>query len=127
MRNNGVTARVIVPAGVALGLPGELTVAMSGNGVLSTFVQPEEFVCGYHVAILTPQDESMPLYERLWWGQCILANRYRYSFGRQANRSLASLSLPDEIPAYVSNAVVSDVCQEMITGLRKHFDEKQVR
>jgi hypothetical protein len=35
-----------------------------------------------------------------------LANRYRYRYGRQANRSLASLVLPDYIPDYVRKAVL---------------------
>ena len=52
MRNNGVTARV-VPPNNNLGKAGEITVALSGNGVLSSFVQPEDFVTGFHVMILT--------------------------------------------------------------------------
>lgn len=32
---------------------------------------------------------------------CIKQNRYKYSFGRQANRTLANLELPDRIPSYV--------------------------
>ncbi len=109
MGNNGVTARVEVPDGVAPAASGELTVALSGNGVLSTFVQPEPFLCGFHVAILTPKRSPMPLSEKLWWARCIYANRYRYSYGRQANRSLMGLSLPDAIPQFVSDAVVPEI------------------
>lgn len=96
MRNNGVTARVHVDADYAR--PGEISVALGGNGVLSSFVQPEPFVCGRDVMILTAKDESMSLVERLWWCRCIWENRYRYSYGRQANRTLGSLLVPESCP-----------------------------
>lgn len=107
MKNNGVTARVTID--LVPGEAGELTVALSGNGILSTFVQPEPFVTGYHVMILRPLVPTMSLTEKLWWSRCILENRYRYSYGRQANRSLAALELPDEIPVWVAETVVPDV------------------
>ena len=94
MTNNGVTARVRIPDGIEPGNGGELTVALGGNGVLSTFMQPEPFLCGRDVAILVPKNTLMSIAEKLWWATCIYANRYRVSFGRQANRTLASLALP---------------------------------
>jgi hypothetical protein len=108
--NNGVTGRVLVPSGVTPGEPGELTVALGGmGGVLYTFLQPEPFVCGRDVAILTARDPNMLVSEKLWWCQCILANRYRYSFGRQANRTLPSIVLPDGIPEYVTDSSLADL------------------
>lgn len=98
MGNNGVTARVLPPSSPAEA--GEITVALSGNGVLSSFVQPEPFVTGFHVMILTAKDPSMTLTEKLWWCRCIWENRYRYSYGRQANRTLASLMVPDRCPEW---------------------------
>ena len=98
MGNNGVTARVVVD--VAPANPGELTVAL-GGGVLSTFLQPEPFVCGYHVMILTAKNPSMTVSEKLWWARCIWENRYRFSYGRQANRTLGSLLVPAEVPEWV--------------------------
>lgn len=107
MKNHGVTGRVLTDASPAKA--GLLTVALSGNGVLSTFVQPEDFVTGYHVMIMSPRDAEMSLTDKLWWASCILANKYRYSFGRQANRSLASLYLPDDRPDWVNLTVVPEV------------------
>jgi hypothetical protein len=43
----------------------------------------------------------MTLREKLWWSMVIRANRYRYSYGRQANRTLATLALPTEVPSWV--------------------------
>ncbi|WP_433973940.1 restriction endonuclease subunit S [Tunturiibacter lichenicola] len=99
MRNNGVTARVTVDIEPAAS--GEMSVALGGNGVLSTFVQPEPFVCGRDVMILTAKDSSMSVSEKLWWARCIWENRYRFSYGRQANRTLGSLLVPTEVPEWV--------------------------
>jgi hypothetical protein len=99
--NNGVTARVLVPPDVQPGITGELTVALGGS-VLSTFVQPEPFLTAFHVMILTPKESDMSVAERFWWAHCIAANQYRYSYGRQANRTLGSIRLPTSIPAYAS-------------------------
>ena len=99
MGSNGVTARVVVDIEPAK--PGEMSVALGGNGVLSTFVQPEPFVCGRDVMILTAKDPSMMVSEKLWWARCIWENRYRFSYGRQANRTLGSLLIPAEVPGWV--------------------------
>lgn len=100
MGNNGVTARVLDTTGDP-GKIGELTVALSGNGVLSTFVQPDPFVTGFHVMILTAKNHSMTVTEKLWWASCIWQNRHRFSYGRQANRTLGSLLVPREVPEWV--------------------------
>lgn len=104
MGNNGVTARVLTAA--TPGLPGEITVALGGNGVLSSFVQPEPFVCGRDVMILTAKDPRMSTVEKLWWCRCIWQNRHRFSYGRQANRTLGSLLVPDAPPSWVGEMKV---------------------
>lgn len=99
MGNNGVTARVKVD--VTPARAGELSVALGGNGVLSTFVQPEPFVCGRDVMILSAKNPAMTTVEKLWWARCIWENRYRFSYGRQANRTLGSLEVPAKVPDWV--------------------------
>lgn len=99
MGNNGVTARVDV--GAVPARPGEMSVALGGNGVLSTFVQPEPFVCGRDVMIMTAIEPAMTVEEKLWWARCIWENRYKFSYGRQANRTLGSLLVPDRAPDWV--------------------------
>jgi hypothetical protein len=118
MRNNGVTARVLTAA--ALGAPGEITVALGGNGVLSSFVQPEPFVCGRDVMILSPKDENMSTGVRLWWCLVLWENRWRYSYGRQANRTLGSLMVPDKIPSWASGRSEIKVLQP---DLKRYFPE----
>jgi len=110
-RNNGVSARVAVSDRVPLGQPGELSVALGGSP-LATFLQPEPFVCGRDVAILTAKN-PMTDAEKLYWALCIRANRYRFSYGRQANRTLAGLVLP-QMPAELgSTASVRRVLAEV--------------
>lgn len=107
-KNNGVSAWVEPVTGIEPFDPGLLTVCLrSRNYTLATFVQPRRFYCGYHIYVLT-QKNAMDLREKLWWAECIAANRYRYNFGRQANRTLADLELPDAIPDWVNQIEVPE-------------------
>jgi hypothetical protein len=100
--NNGVSSRVLVPEGVSAHPAGALTVALgSRNYALATFLQPEPFVTGQNIQILIPIDPEMSTLEKLWWAACITQNRYRFGFGRYANRTLDTLELPDEVPEWV--------------------------
>lgn len=47
--------------------------------------------------VLEPKT-PMTLSEKLFYCECIRKNRYRYSYGRQANKTLEELELPDQIP-----------------------------
>lgn len=88
---------------------GLLTVALGGSYVLATFVQQQPFYTAQNVAVLTPKRE-MSIQERLYYSMCIEANRYRYTaFGREANRTLRTLELPDAAPSWVDHAVVPDL------------------
>lgn len=100
--NNGVSGRVILPAGVVAHPAGALTVALgSRNFALATFLQPEPFVTGQNIQILVPKNSNMSALEKLWWAACITANRYRFGFGRYANRTLNTLEIPDDVPKWV--------------------------
>lgn len=89
--NNGVVATVSkvdempFPAGL-------ITVAVGGS-VLSSFVQDKAFYTGFHVLVLKPKKE-MSLEEKLFYCHAIKMNAYRYSYGRQANRTLKNINLP---------------------------------
>lgn len=97
--NNGAEARVMPPDGEFIWEAGLLTVALGGSSALSTHVQAARFVTAFHVAVLTPRRE-MSLPEKLWWCCCVEANKYRYGYGRQANRTLAGLSIPVNVPQW---------------------------
>jgi len=106
MGDNGIAAYVVRINDIEPGEPFELTCALSGNGVLSTFVQEQQFYTGFHVARLRPK-VALTLEEKLFYCMCIRANRFRYSYGRQANRTLSSLIVPspDSIPAWVDGGL----------------------
>lgn len=91
-KNNGISAKVEALPSTAAADAGVITVALGGS-VLETFVQPEPFYTGFHISILKPKTE-MTTAQKLFYCTCIRANQYRYSFGRQANRTLKGLMIP---------------------------------
>jgi hypothetical protein len=104
-RNNGVTARVLQLEGITPNPAGTISVA-GGGSVLATFLQPEPYYSGRDLFYLTPRVE-MTDSQKLYYCACIRANRYRYSYGRQANKTLKSLMVPrvKSIPTWVSTGL----------------------
>lgn len=100
-RNNGITGRVKQLPNVAPIPAGTLTVA-GGGSVLATFVQLEPYYSGRDLYYLTPK-VPMTLAQKVYYAVCIRANKYRYNYGRQANRTLRDIQVPtlDSIPAWV--------------------------
>ena len=99
--NNGVSAKVERLPDIQPSPVGVLTVA-GGGSVLETFLQPEPFYSGRDLYYLTPRME-MTTQQKLFYAGCIRANKYRYNYGRQANRTLREILLPAirEIPEWV--------------------------
>ena len=124
-RNNGVAARVLQDPNLPPNAAGLLTVACSGS-VMSTFVQVEPFYTAYHVHVLTPKDPNMPLEERLWWAACLRANAFRFSFGRQANRTLSSLQLSGEVPEWVATAAKA-AAKDEVSAFKEAIKESKVK
>lgn len=117
--NNGVAARIQETTHNTKYKAGAITVAMKGS-VLSTYVQPEDFYIAHQIAILYPK-EDMSLSQKLYYCLCIEANKYRFNYGRQADRTLRSIRIPSrsEIPDWVENAFDSVVSETttFLTGL----------
>ena len=86
--NNGVSARIADTDTNTKYKAGAITVAMKGS-VLSTYVQPEDFYIAHQIAILYPKEE-MSLSEKLYYCLCIEENKYRFNYGRQADRTFRS-------------------------------------
>jgi hypothetical protein len=97
--NNGVVAVVKKIEGVSPQAAGTLSCA-SGGSVLETFVQTKPYYSGRDLYVLTPKNE-MSLSEKLYYCMCIKANAYKYSYGRQANKTLKDIELPDTIPQWI--------------------------
>lgn len=100
-KNNGVSARVKLIDGISPLPAGVLTVA-AGGSVMETFVQDSPFYSGRDLYWLRPKFE-LTLEEKLYYCSCIRRNRHKYSYGRQANRTLKNLLVPslDSVPAWV--------------------------
>lgn len=104
---SGISGFVEPLDGVKPYAPGLLTVALGGSRLLSTYVQQLPFYTAQNVAVLSPRDKAMGVNERLFYAMCIRANAFRYSaFGREANRTLGSLLVPDEAPSWASELSV---------------------
>lgn len=109
-RNNGVTARVKPVEGLTPSPAGTITVALNGQGGAGVaFLQPFPYYSGFHVMVLHPKTPMSDV-EKLWWVTCITANRFRFGFGRQANRTLKDLVLPD-VHAMPDWAKTADLAQ----------------
>lgn len=104
----GVAGHVAIVEGKPPYPAGKLTVALGGS-LLATFVQQEPFYTAQNVAVLTPKID-MSLRERLFYSMCIEANRFRYTaFGREANRTLRTLDLPDAAPTWTQTMGFPDL------------------
>ena len=100
-KNNGTSSKIKRLPDKEPISAGTITVAMSGS-VLESFVQQKEYYTGEHMRYLIPKEE-MTLNEKLYYCECIKANKFRFNYGRQANKTFADLLIPDrsEIPDWV--------------------------
>ncbi|HBE80366.1 MAG TPA: restriction endonuclease [Firmicutes bacterium] len=104
-QNNGVSAIVKLIDDIPPFSEGIITVAVSGNSVLEASVQDKPFYTGFHVMVLTPK-RTMSFIEKFFYCWCIRQNRFRYSFGRQANRTLKELKIPSQIPIWIDKSKI---------------------
>jgi hypothetical protein len=106
-RNQGVVERVKPVPRESYFSAGLISVGLGGS-VLSSFVQQERFYTAEHMRVLTPK-KTMTLQEKLYYCACIKSNAFRYStYGREPDRTFASIDLPDTVPKWVSEAQISE-------------------
>lgn len=115
--NNGVSARVKLIDGIEPQAAGTISCA-AGGSVLSTFLQEKPYYSGRDLFVLTPKYE-MTKKEKLFWCTAIKFNAYKYNYGRQANKTLADIVLPDSIPKWVDNVDI-----KTITTVNKSSNKK---
>ena len=108
-RNNGIAGRVAPIADAKLFPAGAITAPLKGT-VMEAFLQPEPFYCAHQIAVLTPK-APMSDAELLFYVSCLRANRFRFSYGRQADRSFRSLVVPavTEIPDWAKSAATNQI------------------
>ena len=105
--NNGVVAVVKKIEGITPQTAGTLSCA-GGGSVLETFVQTKSYYSGRDLYVLTPKNEML-LSEKLYYCMCIRSNSYRYNYGRQANKTLKDIELPDTIPQWVYDTKINPI------------------
>lgn len=98
-KNNGVSGRVKRIEGCKPHPAGTLSCA-GGGSVLSTFLQSKPYYSGRDLFILTPRYE-MSDEEMLFWCKAINYNAYKYNYGRQANKTLGDIKIPEDVPEWV--------------------------
>ena len=95
-KNNGISAFVKKIEETEPNQANTITVAVGGS-VLATFLQPQPYYTGFHVLILTPKNEMSKI-ELLFYSMCIRTNKYKYNYGRQANKTLKNILVPAQMP-----------------------------
>ncbi len=115
--NNGIAARIKQTKQNKLYNKGAITVAMKGS-VLSAFLQPEDFYIAHQIAVLYPK-QKMTIAEKLFYCTAIEANKYRFNYGRQADRTLRDLQLPSkkDLPNWIETEYNS-----VVQGFKAFFD-----
>lgn len=102
-KNNGIVARITQFSHISPMPKNAITVALGGS-VLSCFLQTEPFYTSFHIACLYPK-QSMTEEMMLLYCSIIEQNKYKYSFGRQANKTLGALMIPtvEEFTSWIDN------------------------
>ena len=124
-KNNGVSAKVAKIPGVEPIPAGTISVA-GGGSVMESFLQTAPYYSGRDLFYLTAK-VHLSDQEKLYYCMCLRANKYRYNYGRQANRTLPEILIPspDEIPTWVSETMselaanMQSVLAELITGTKQ--------
>lgn len=95
-QNNGISAYVKRIKSIKPNPAHTISVAVGGS-VLSSFYQSEEYYSGRDVYYLVPKRKMSEL-EMLFYSFCMRANKYKYNYGRQANKTLKDLLVPEYMP-----------------------------
>ena len=100
--NNGISAYV-KPVDVTPNPAHTLSIA-GGGSVLSTFYHDYEYYSGRDVYIAKPK-QKLSKEQMLYYAYVIEQNKYRYNYGRQANKTLRNILVPDidELPIYIND------------------------
>lgn len=91
--NNGISCYVREIPEVEPNAAGTLSIA-GGGTILSTFYHDRPYYSGRDIYVATPR-YPMTVEEMLFYRYVIEKNRYRYNYGRQANRTLRKIRVPE--------------------------------
>lgn len=105
-QNNGIVGYVAEVDGIIPNPKNSISIACGGS-VLSTFYHHYDYYSGRDVYILKPKCNLTPQ-EMLFYCAAIEKNKYKYNYGRQANKTLKDIKVPSlgDIPKIVKKASV---------------------
>lgn len=92
-KNNGIVGRVQKVDGIKIYPEGCITVPLKGS-VLMAHLQPQKCYVAHQIAVLLPK-ESMSIQEKLYYVTLIRHNSYKYNYGRQADKTIGDIYIPD--------------------------------
>lgn len=111
-KNNGVVARVEECENIKKYPAGVITVPLKGS-VLMAHLQPESCYVAHQIAVLMPL-KRMSKQEKLYYCLCIRKNAYKFNYGRQADRTLQNIILPDVVPSWVKSVKIKPISTQVI-------------
>ena len=127
-KNNGVSARVNRLADIKPIPAGMITVS-GGGSVLEAFLQSSEFYSGRDLFYLESK-VNLSVTEKLIYCSFIKANQYRYSYGRQANKTLKGILIPSTLDVAniaekisIPNKPLSESIFKKKTNIKLNFNE----
>lgn len=117
-KDNGVVAYVRPVNSISPNPANTISVAASGSYVLASFLQKKKYYSGAHLFVLHPK-KIMSEIELLFYCHCITLNRFKYSYGRQANRTLEKLLVPEHVPDWVQKLTIRELTNDISEPINK--------
>lgn len=123
-KNNGVSAKVKKIADIEPIPSGTISVA-GGGSVMESFLQIEPYYSGRDLYFLTPKVE-MSNAVKLYYCLCLRSNKFRFSYGRQANTTLSNIQIPtlDSIPEEIQHFSIENYGKSLLNQVK--LDEKSI-
>ena len=113
-KNNGVVARVKAISNIDPNPANTISVAGGSSSVMESFLQKEPYYSGRDLFYLKPKIELSDK-QLLFYCLCLRANKHKFGYGRQANKTLQTLSIPslEEIPSWVNEVGMPDIPSQL--------------
>jgi len=109
-KNNGVTGKVSYDPSIKMYFKGSITVPLKGT-VVQAYLQLNDFYCAHQIAVLTVKKNiKMSDEEKLFYCYCIRHNKFRFNYGRQADRTLPNLLVPskENLPQWIKDTKINN-------------------
>lgn len=106
--NNGVVGRILLEDDMVTYKKGDISVPLGGSFLLSCFVQEEDFVTAQNVHVLRSKNPKMTDQEKWFYCYALRLNRFKFiAFGREVNKYLKDILVPEFVPEWVNKAKLS--------------------